>query len=227
MFVYFIDKLLIFNFTLNNKLRIFWFNYQRGTTQFIGYVFIFGAIGFFSIPIYMDLTLEVQKTADRTNGYRYGGEVISKIAAENNIKIEKDNLKPLPVKENVLVIPKIQVDAGIFEGDADETLHLGIWRRPNGSTPLSGGNTILTAHRMTFINGPNTFYHLDKLAAGDDVFVIWEEREFHYSVTETKIVEDTATYIENPSDESKLTLYTCHPLNSSANRLVVVAELVN
>jgi LPXTG-site transpeptidase (sortase) family protein len=126
--------------------------------------------------------------------------------------------------ENTLVIPKIGVDALIFEGTSETTLERGLWRRPKTGTPSTGGNTVITAHRFKYLTGPNTFYHLDKLAVGDSLTIYWEGKTYHYRVTSSEVVAADAFIIEENSPEPRLTLYTCTPLWTSSKRLVVRAE---
>ena len=142
-----------------------------------------------------------------------------------NLKLQVKDLKPIP-KDNMLVIPKIGVDAKIQEGKTDATLNKGIWRRPNGSNPDKGGNTVFAAHRYMYTAGPNTFYSLDKLAVGDKIIVFWSGKEYDYQVNTTREVPPTATEIEHNTKDPIVTLYTCTPLFTSKNRLVVTATLI-
>jgi sortase A len=98
---------------------------------------------------------------------------------------------------------------------------------PDSSTPDQGGNTVITGHRFKYLPPNNlTFYLFDKLAAGDIISVIWHEQEYYYRIKETKIVDKTETSILNQTREPILTLFTCHPIYSEENRLVVIAEPV-
>ncbi len=135
------------------------------------------------------------------------------------------DLKKIP-KENRIVIPKILVDSEIFEGEDKATLDKGMWRRPNTSTPDKGGNTVIVAHRFLYTNGPNTFYHLDKMQTGDLISVYWEQKEYVYKVEDVFEVLPNKVEIEASSNESMLTLYTCTPIFTAEKRLVVRAKLV-
>lgn len=94
-----------------------------------------------------------------------------------SIKNQFKNIQPIP-KENTLFIPKIGVNGQIYEGKTEDTLNLGIWRRPKTSTPDKGGNTVLAAHRFLYTSGPITFYHLDKLVMGDKITVFWNKQRY-------------------------------------------------
>ena len=56
--------------------------------------------------------------------------------------------------------------------------------------------------------------------------MIWEGQDYYYRVRETKVVDDSAVEIQYSTGEPILTLYTCHPVYSTENRLVVVANLI-
>lgn len=123
-----------------------------------------------------------------------------------------------------VVIPKIGLDQKIWFGDSPWLVNKGVWHIPHSSTPDKGSNTVLVGHRFSY-KDPAVFYHLDKLDIGDPIVAAYEGKLYYYKVRETKIVNPKDVYIEDPTDESILTLYTCHPLWSTRQRLVVIAEL--
>ena len=130
------------------------------------------------------------------------------------------------VSSNRVIIPKIGVNAPIVESESAEYgLARGAWRLPEGSTPPEGGNTVITGHRFKYLPPNNlTFYLFHKLETGDIVSVLWEEEEYYYRVSETKIVPKTQVSITDPTQEPRLTLFTCHPIYSQKERLVVIGE---
>ena len=123
-----------------------------------------------------------------------------------------------------LVIPKIALDEHIFTGTDPYLVHKGAWARPATSIPSKGGNTVLVGHRFTY-SGASVFYNLDKISVGDKISVYWQKTEYIYSVTQTKVVAATQTSVEAPTAAAQLTLYTCTPLWSAKDRLVIVATL--
>lgn len=123
-----------------------------------------------------------------------------------------------------VVIPKINLDEKIWFGDNEKLINKGVWHIPRSSTPDKGSNTVLAGHRFTY-KDPAVFYHLDKVSPGDPVIMVYDGKLYNYKVTETKIVNPEDVYIEDPSDDKRLTLYTCHPLWSIKQRLVIVANL--
>lgn len=125
-------------------------------------------------------------------------------------------------REDRLVIPGAGINEPIITGD-ETALNEGIWLVPKTSTPDQGGNTVLAGHRFLYTNA--LFYNLDKTAVGDIVALFWKDREYNYEVTSVTVVSPSAIEILNPSDEPQLTMYTCTPLWTSKNRLVVKAKL--
>jgi len=130
-------------------------------------------------------------------------------------------------QENRIVIPSIQVDEPILEGGGIGVINEGgTWRRPNTANPTQDDNTVIVGHRF-FGNNVSTFYHLDKVLLGQKLALYWDGEEILYEVTETKIVDATAVEIEGPTAEKQLTIYTCHPIWTAKERMVVIAKPVN
>lgn len=129
-------------------------------------------------------------------------------------------------EENTLVIPRLAMQQVIYDGGSAATLRKGVWHRPHTSSPDQGGNTVLVGHRFTY-DGPAVFYSLDKVMAGDKVVVYWQHQKYLYEVSSVTVVPPTAIEIEAPSEESMLTIYTCTPLWTAKNRLVIQAKPVN
>ena len=131
-----------------------------------------------------------------------------------------------PSQGNRLIIPSMILDQTVVEGtNMYRALDQGVWRWPGGSTPDKGGNTVMLAHRFTYTQPKGVFYFLDKVKAGDDIGIIWNDERYVYTVKQTKVVTPRQTEILSPTVTPTLTLYTCTPLWLPKNRLVVVAEL--
>lgn len=127
--------------------------------------------------------------------------------------------------ENTIVIPAINLQTQIYDGAYANTLSKGVWHRPSTSSPDRGGNTVLAGHRFTY-SDPAVFYHLDKVKSGDEIITYWNKKKYVYRVADVKQVAPSAVEIENPTKESRLTIYTCAPLWTSKYRLVVTADLI-
>lgn len=123
-----------------------------------------------------------------------------------------------------VVIPKIGLDQKIWFGDDEKLVNKGVWHIPKSSTPDMGSNTVLVGHRFSY-KDPAVFYHLDKVAVNDPILVAYGGKLYTYRVQEQKVVRPSDIYVEDPTEEPTLTLYTCHPLWSTRERLVIVAKL--
>ncbi|GEM_PF-5638942 len=132
------------------------------------------------------------------------------------------------LEENTLIIPSIGVNSSIVEGENESVLSKGVWRRPGTGNPEDGGNTVITGHRFHYIPpNNNTFYNLDKLEEDRKIYIYWGGKGYKYVVYEKFIVDETEVGIEEDLDGNILTLYTCYPLWSADERLVVRAKLMD
>lgn len=139
--------------------------------------------------------------------------------------LSKDNHSVQLPKDDRLVIPQMGMDAQVHEGMYTNTLEKGLWHRPRTSTPDKGGNTVIVGHRFLY-GSPAVFYHLDKVKENDEFNLFWKGKEYKYKVREVRVVAANQTSIESNTNEPTLTLYTCTPIWTSKNRLVVISDLV-
>lgn len=137
------------------------------------------------------------------------------------VRTEKPNIS---IGAQQLIIPSIGMDAPIFEGTKQQ-LNNGVWRLPHTSSPDKESNTVLVAHRFTYTNPQGTFYHLDKVAVGDQIAVQWHDKQYTYRTTSIRQVKAHQIDIEKATEKPQLTLYTCTPLWNPKDRLVVTASL--
>lgn len=159
---------------------------------------------------------------------------IANIFKKDAVFVEPDEFTPKLFFENIdpianyLVVPSLGIEKEIIETDTIRKVHEKVWRRPQGSTPEEGSNTVLVAHRYANIGGEraSTFYSLPEIAIGADIYLRWEGIIYHYQATETKIVLPTEIEIEEPTDMPILTMYTCTPLWKADKRFVVTAPLI-
>lgn len=115
----------------------------------------------------------------------------------------------------------------VVEGVTLDDLRAGPGHYPDSDVPGGPGNFAVSGHRTTY-GAP--FYDLDQLTAGDEVHVV-DRAGAHwvYTVTEQRIVAPTDVWVvgDDPlgDGEPLLTLTTCHPRFSAAQRLIVFATL--
>ncbi len=121
---------------------------------------------------------------------------------------------------NTLEIPGIGLQVPIVPAervDLDDDTHT--WTVPCGTSASSianGGNTTLFGHRD--ICG-GVFDDLSELMPGDEVFYDGHR----YVVSETDVVNPTETWPIRDFGDVRLTLISCWPPGSTAQRYVVVA----
>lgn len=168
------------------------------------------------LPVMPQLTLWWRKAHDTNKGVPYSGTL-----AQETSPAPASKREPIP-DDDRLVVPSLQLNEKIYEGTSTYTVNKGVWRRPSTSTPDQEGNTVLVGHRFTY-KDPAVFYHLDKVKVGEKLAIYWHKKEYVYEVKETKVVAATAVEIEENTPDKRLTIYTCTPLWTAKDRLVIVA----
>lgn len=121
-----------------------------------------------------------------------------------------------------IIAPTVGLEAVLVEGVGTEDLKKGPGHMPWTPLPGQPGNSVVSGHRTTY-GAP--FYDLDALAVGDEILVETTVGTHTYVVRELLIVAPTDVWVTDPRPGAWLTLTTCHPRFSAAQRLVVVAEL--
>lgn len=129
---------------------------------------------------------------------------------------------PGPEAPTRIVIPAIDVDALIVEGDTWEQLKLGVGHHLNTADPGERGNMVLSAHNDIY---GEIFRHLDDLELGDELIVYAEDQPYRYVITAQQIVEPTEVSVLAPTTKPVATLISCYPYMVDTHRIVVVAEL--
>lgn len=152
----------------------------------------------------------------------FSPKIASTLQRNSTPKIESDN--------NQILIPDVGIKTPILEG-GEEQLENGAWHRfPERGNPEIGGNFILSAHSFVWaltpqrVNEKSYFYNLKDTKIGDEVLVRWNSKDYKYIVESTFSINPDQTDIENPSDTSKMTIYTCTEGGSADGRVVVIAK---
>jgi LPXTG-site transpeptidase (sortase) family protein len=139
----------------------------------------------------------------------------------------KPKFDPSLPKENRVRIRAVGVDGQIYEGsDGEKVLAKGIWRVNNYGTPDNDDlvPTILASHRYGNPRWSNEFrdkeifYNLDKVKAGDEVEVVWNQRLYRYKVTLMEVGRQVRQH------EFDLMLYTCNYWNSPDRIFVYLSK---
>ncbi len=119
-------------------------------------------------------------------------------------------------------IPKTGVDQPVREGVEQMVIDAGPAHWPDTASFGGWGNVVLAGHRTTHTE---PFLRNAELAPGDEIVLSDATGAYHYSVTSVKVLPNTALWIVDQHPGRTLTIFTCHPIGSSAERLVVNAEL--
>jgi sortase A len=122
----------------------------------------------------------------------------------------------------VIKFPKLGVEKTVVEGVSVSDLKKGPGHYPETPMPGHVGNVAIAGHRTTY-GAP--FYRVDELKAGDSIFITTKEGQFKYVVSQSKVVGPDDSSVLNPTSDNRLTLTTCHPRFTAAQRLVIVATL--
>jgi sortase A len=136
------------------------------------------------------------------------------------------DLGPPPPPEGeavaIIKIPKIGVEKRIVQGVSLPQLKKGPGHYPSTPMPGQPGNAAIAGHRTTY-GAP--FFNLEELAKGDPILVTTLQGRFVYEVSEVRIVKPSQVDVLSKTEDNRLTLTTCNPRFSAAQRLIVVAML--
>lgn len=122
-----------------------------------------------------------------------------------------------------IVIPKIGVDVIVLEGTGTQDLREGPGHWPETPFPGQGGNCVVSGHRTTY-GAP--FFRLDRLEVGDEIQLVLPYVAAVYRVWRSIVVLPYETEVVAQRGVEELSLTTCHPIYSAAQRLVIQAQLV-
>ena len=138
-----------------------------------------------------------------------------------------------------LIIPKLNIDVPIRFNvalkDIMPAMNNGVAHyRIAGASAYPGeiGNFVITGHSAGDIYSSNPykfiFSGLERLEAGDLIYVNYNSTRYTYSVTSQKIISpsDVAALVY-PTDKPILTLITCYPIGTSRSRLLLAAEQIS
>jgi sortase A len=143
--------------------------------------------------------------------------------------------RPVPSEEGNVVVgdgiariiaPSIGLDAIVVELwglDDAENLKRGPGHIPGTAYPGQQGNCVISGHRTTY-GAP--FRRIEELTAGERITLETATSRYIYEVYEQRIVLPTDLTVLEQQGEPKLTLTACHPWYSAAQRIVVIARLL-
>ena len=130
---------------------------------------------------------------------------------------------PGPEQPTRIVIPAINADARVVEGDSWEQLKKGAGHHIGSANPGERGNCVISAHNDIY---GEIFRDLNELELEDEIIVYAGAQPYRYRVVAKRIIEPTEVEVMDPTPEPILTLITCYPYRIDTHRLIVIAALV-
>jgi sortase A len=142
------------------------------------------------------------------------------------------NPAPLPNASNRVAlvdigriqIPKIGLDQTVREGVEQVVIDAGPAHWPGTAAFGGWGNIVLAGHRTS---NTEPFLRAAELAPGDEIILSDPSGTYTYHVTGIQVVPNTALWIVDQAPGRNLTIFTCHPIGSAAQRLIVRAQLMS
>lgn len=123
----------------------------------------------------------------------------------------------------IMIIPRIDLEAPIMEGLDNETLKYAIGHFNGTVKPGEKGNCAVAGHRSYAYN--QLLNRLDEVQSGDEITIKLLDKKLRYLIYDKKIVNPDDLSVLDNTEDSIITLITCHPQRSSAYRLIVKARL--
>lgn len=123
-----------------------------------------------------------------------------------------------------LTINPIDLTIPIMEGASQQNLKVAAGHL-KGTSPIGEtGNAAIAAHR-SYTYGKQ-FNRLLEVKTGEVIYIETTNKKLTYKITETLLVKPTdLSVLQNESNESMITLITCHPMKNPTHRYIVKAVL--
>jgi sortase A len=125
--------------------------------------------------------------------------------------------------EGTIDIPRIGINMAFVEGTSRDDLKKGPGHYPETPMPGTLGNAAIAGHRTTYLH---PFYNINELKPGDDIIVTTLAGKFTYRMTQQLIVAPSEVSVAANTPDAELTLTSCNPRFSAAQRIVIKAALV-
>lgn len=121
-------------------------------------------------------------------------------------------------------IPSIGLNMVVVQGTDASALTKGPGHYPNTPMPCTVGDVAIAGHRTTFLH---PFYSLDHLKPGEVIDLQTRTSSCAYVVSQAPfaVSPNDTSVVANTPGQFTLTLTTCNPIGSSAQRLVVKAVM--
>jgi sortase A len=121
-----------------------------------------------------------------------------------------------------LLIPRLDTDLYVVEGDGPEALRRGPGHLTGTAMPGARGNCVIAGHRDTH------FRVLKDIHRGDEIMLATPAGRYLYRVVATKVISPDNLGPLHPTRDAELNLITCYPfsyIGDAPKRFVVMARL--
>lgn len=140
------------------------------------------------------------------------------------VDFQPEEMSAIGEEFGVLRIPRLGIEAVVFEGVTADVLKKGPGHMPGTALPGQPGNAVISGHRTTY---GRPFFDLDQLRVGDRIEVETAIGTHVYQLEEDWfLVKPTDVWVTDDKAGGWLTLTTCHPKFSARERLIVSARLI-
>lgn len=186
--------------------------WARRTLSGVAVAMLLAAVGVLGYPFYTNLYQGAEQ-----------GRLDTQLASPEIEQAYRDDSVGEGESLTRLMIPSLDVDVVVVEGTSSSALRAGAGHYPESPLPCELGNVAIAGHRTTY---GRPFHNLDLLKAGDDIILETPVGTCSYKLNKDPfVVAPTDFSVLDRTSNGTLTLTTCHPKNSAAQRLIVQADL--
>lgn len=156
------------------------------------------------------------------------------------LKTKVSAIDPQKIANNSIYIPKIKTQAPLIwdvtggqdlNTDLLKALESGVVRYPKTALPNQLGNVFLTGHSSNYWwdkgQYKTVFALLDKLVAGDLIYIKYQNTLYTYKVNGQKVVSPNEISVLQATSTPILSLMTCTPTGTALRRRIVTAKLIS
>lgn len=224
-----------------NLFEVF-FNIASKAIVFLTILFIvFIGINFYAIKDNFDYwyknDFEEQTVApDVNSALEPGTTVLKNINNTTNKKVETNKINLPQIADNSISIPVLNLTSPITwrvnntTKEVSSNLEKGVIQVNGTALPGEKGNVYITGHSSNYLwttgDYKSIFSVINRLVAGDLVYVNYGGTVYVYKVYDQKVVAKDDLSIMAKTNDSRLSLVTCWPLGTSLKRMVVLANQI-
>lgn len=139
------------------------------------------------------------------------------LSSVENLNFSKEQLADVLELE----IPSIKLKQYVLGETTEQNLNIALTQIKEAQTP-GAGNFTIAGHRG-YRDGRH-FSNLDKVEAGEEIYLHTQNTTYIYRIESTQVIEDHDVYVlEDTKGKNEITLITCTP--SGKKRIAVKGEL--